>query len=225
LSQAGLAEKLGLSAQSVQQWESGETAPRRKRIARIAEACHVTPEWLEFGVTEVSESSGAHRADDLPSQQPIVEWDTPDDLPNGKFVVLPSYRLSISAGKGQVVFQEEEEDSGKAFRTEWLREKGMRRQDLACVYACGDSMEPRIRSGDLLVVNLHPDARRVRDGRVYVIRYGDEVRVKRLYKLPDGGLIIHSDNDRDYPQVRLTSAELDGNVAVIGEVVWVGGDL
>lgn len=224
LSQPGLGEKLGVSGQSVQQWEAGETAPRRSRIAKIAAACRVAPEWLEFG-DRAAEPSGAYETGAIPGQQPILEWENPDDLPEGQFIVLPSYRVHVSAGDGQVVFEEEEEDRGKAFRTDWLREKGLRRQDLACVYATGDSMEPRIRGGDLLVVNLHPDARQVRDGQVYVIRYGDEVRVKRIYKLPDGGLIIHSDNDRDYPQIRLTADELDNNVAVIGEVIWVGGEI
>ena len=47
LSQSDLAEKLGLSAyQSVQQWETGRTAPRHRRLQHIAQVLDVSEAWL-----------------------------------------------------------------------------------------------------------------------------------------------------------------------------------
>lgn len=54
LSMQALADQVGLKGwQSVQQWEKsdteGGTAPNRTRLARVAKALGVTPEWLQFG--------------------------------------------------------------------------------------------------------------------------------------------------------------------------------
>lgn len=45
-----LGEKVGVSWQTVQQWERPDgTMPLRKRRERLCEALEVTPEWLETG--------------------------------------------------------------------------------------------------------------------------------------------------------------------------------
>lgn len=50
ISQQELAKKLGLKTQSIQQWESGRTAPRYKRIEQLAQILEVSASWL-YGVT------------------------------------------------------------------------------------------------------------------------------------------------------------------------------
>lgn len=45
-SQTDLAEKLGISPQAVQQWESGATSPRGKRLKNVANLLGVTTDWL-----------------------------------------------------------------------------------------------------------------------------------------------------------------------------------
>lgn len=58
LTQTQLAEKLGVSYQTVQQWETEpdpsnpkvlSTAPKRSRLSQVAEALEVTEEWLITG--------------------------------------------------------------------------------------------------------------------------------------------------------------------------------
>ncbi len=44
-----LASLVGVSWQTVQQWENGKTAPRRTRLARVAEALGTTVEYLSLG--------------------------------------------------------------------------------------------------------------------------------------------------------------------------------
>lgn len=51
LTQTELAEAVGVTRGAVAQWESGETAPRRKLMARIAETTSVSLIWLECGVS------------------------------------------------------------------------------------------------------------------------------------------------------------------------------
>ena len=82
-------------------------------------------------------------------------------------------------------------------------------------------MEPSLCAGDALLVDRSQIA--VMEGKVYVLRYGDEVRVKRLFKRPDGGLKIISDN-RAFPAIDVPVHELAG-VEIIGRVIHRAGDL
>lgn len=49
LSLEQLADQLGVSFQSVQQWEAGKTSPRPHRIKKIAETLKKSSVWIQFG--------------------------------------------------------------------------------------------------------------------------------------------------------------------------------
>lgn len=51
LNQSQLAELVGVSPQAVQQWESGATQPRGKRLNKIAEVLKLPAALMHFGVT------------------------------------------------------------------------------------------------------------------------------------------------------------------------------
>jgi transcriptional regulator with XRE-family HTH domain len=57
LNQSQLAELVGVSPQAVQQWESGATQPRGKRLNKIAEVLKLPPSLMHFGAP--SEPAGA----------------------------------------------------------------------------------------------------------------------------------------------------------------------
>lgn len=46
LTQQAIAEALGVSQPTIHSWESGETMPRMKRLAAVAEAYGLTPKEL-----------------------------------------------------------------------------------------------------------------------------------------------------------------------------------
>src|SRR5512146_1576573 len=60
LNQSQLAELVGVSPQAVQQWESGATQPRGKRLNKIAQVLKLPPTLMHFGAS--SETSGASGA-------------------------------------------------------------------------------------------------------------------------------------------------------------------
>lgn len=60
LNQSQLAELVGVSPQAVQQWESGATQPRGKRLNKIAQVLKLPPTLMHFGAA--SETSGASGA-------------------------------------------------------------------------------------------------------------------------------------------------------------------
>lgn len=150
---------------------------------------------------------------------PILEWEKPEDLPEGRYVIVRRYDLHVAAGNGHVVYDEQELDQGKAYRTDYIRSEGFYAKDLLCVRARGDSMEPVIASGDTLLIDRSQC--QIQDRGVYVLRYGNEIRVKRLYLRPDGGLRIVSDNPQ-FPEEIVTGADMR-HIEILGRVVERSG--
>ena len=83
------------------------------------------------------------------------------------------------------------------------------------INAYGDSMMPTIYDKDLLVVE-HYEGEQIRDNRVYVFRFGENIFVKRLV-LNINQLVIKSDN----PEYRPINLELNENtdIQIIGQIV------
>ena len=80
-------------------------------------------------------------------------------------------------------------------------------------------MEPYLEDGDVVLIDT--GQKEVVDNAVYAIRYGDELRIKRLAKRFDGGLLIRSDNPR-YAEEALNSSEA-AMIDIIGKMLWRGG--
>jgi len=60
LNQSQLAELVGVSPQAVQQWESGATQPRGKRLNKIAQVLKLSQALMHFGTSsEPSDAQGA----------------------------------------------------------------------------------------------------------------------------------------------------------------------
>lgn len=71
--QASLAEKMRVSRESVSQWESGETTPRRARMEKLAELLQTTAHYLLFG------DAGKHLT--AKEQKLLEDWNTlPSEL-------------------------------------------------------------------------------------------------------------------------------------------------
>jgi phage repressor protein C with HTH and peptisase S24 domain len=108
------------------------------------------------------------------------------------------------------------------FRHDWLRTTFARDPgDLALEIAVGESMEPAIRSGDLLL--LDTTDRRFRNFGIYVIEVRGERLVKRVQRKFDGSLILISDNGLYQPES--IPADLAKEVQVVGRVIWRGGQV
>lgn len=157
-----------------------------------------------------------------PSMQPILSWEHEEDLPPGEFVMVPRLDVHLSAGAGHGSTQVEilfDEALPQAFRADWIRGQHLRPKKLAAMTARGDSMEPTIFDGDSLLVDTSQTE--VLDKKVYALWYDGGERVKRLFRLPGGGLRIKSDNP-EYDTIEL-GPDYAGHVRVIGRVVHRSG--
>lgn len=134
---------------------------------------------------------------------------------------IPLYDVRAAAGFGAVVEQEQVIDS-LAFKREWIeRALHANPSDLYLIYVDGESMEPTLRPGDVILVNSRSAQAVPRDG-IYVMRMDDTILVKRLQRLPGRRVKVTSDNNAyESFELDLDNGHTD-NVSIIGRVVWAG---
>lgn len=145
-------------------------------------------------------------------------WAPPGLSQFQEFALLPRYSVSASAGSGLVALEEQEIER-IAFRRDWLHEMGIDAREAGLVTASGDSMDPTIPDGAMmLVVRRHGEP--VRSGFIYVLVLDGEVLVKRIMRNVDGTFDLISDNPL-YPVQKVRQVDLDG-LQIAGRVFWVG---
>ena len=82
----------------------------------------------------------------------------------------------------------------------------------------GDSMQPTMMDGDMLLVNSQVN--QIRDG-IYVLRFDGLLMVKRLQRQPGGHVMVTSDNPA-YTPFTVDLNDESTEFSVLGKVVWVG---
>lgn len=84
----------------------------------------------------------------------------------------------------------------------------------------GDSMTPTIKDNDIIFIATNMTE--VYDNKIYVIRYGDEIRVKRIFKRRGEKILLRSDNQA-FPDEEISN--YDEEVAILGQVIYNMADL
>lgn len=139
--------------------------------------------------------------------------ETPKTAPPEGFSLVPMGSAKLGAGSSW-----EHEDSVEghyAFRDDFLLSLGMNAK-LRLHKVLGDSMEPTLRHGDLVMVDRSDVV--IREGQLYAVGIGDEPLIKRLFTKPDGTIVLKSDNP-DYPSWEVSK---DERPRIIGRARWVG---
>lgn len=200
ISVRAFASKAGVSDTVVRQYLSGKSEPSRTVLLAMARAAGVTVSWLATG------EGGMH----------------PEDIHAGlvldqdEYALVPRYDVQVSAGHGSLVENDSQPVESMAFRRDWIRKMGLSVSHLALVTARGDSMEPTLADGDLLLVDLRQSA--ITDGAIHVLRNDGNILVKRLQRGLGDQVIVLSDN-KIYGALETTEAALN----VVGRVFWRGG--
>ena len=204
LTQSELAARLGLTQQAVGKWERGQSVPDYHMLVKIAAALEVKPENL-FAATQSQSVQGnteLNRGEDL-----VRIWmhdrDVRPYLPETE-VMLPVLG-EVRAGYG---LHAQETDLGTMTAT--VREPSR----YFYLLIRGDSMEPRIRDGDLALVRIQP---MLEDGDLGVVVYGDgEGTIKRFYH--KGGTVALQAFNPAYETLILSGEELE-KLFIIGKVI------
>ncbi len=147
-----------------------------------------------------------------------------DGVAISEYAFVPRALARPTAGGGSLETSGETEGC-LAFRREWLGRKTRTSPDsLRIMIVSGVSMQPTIDNGDIVLVDEGAQGKELIEGRVYVIRKGDDIYVKR-YQKGVGELLFRGDNRAtDYQDVIVRPGDEDG-FAVIGRVLWAGKEL
>lgn len=214
LSQQELAKAIGVTQPTLSELERGLSTSSTHLIS-IAKVCKVAPEWLQTGnvpatYNEISEAKQSYVLGQ------IDPWDSKTPLTDDE-VELPFYKeVELKAGTGSVVAKE---DSGfkLRFAKSTLRRHNVQPELAACVVVSGDSMEPVL--PDQATVGIDTGNTRIKDGDMFAIDHGGLLRVKILYRLPNGGIRLRSFNRDEHPDEDF-NAEDAAHIRVLGRVFW-----
>lgn len=209
------------SERNKRDWSQGEVAGRlsslfRKRIGGNKDfkyqsiqqiesgALKSVPDWAPLleAVFNDTAADGAASLDDVAAEHGLVFVDE-IDLPLGM-------GASFLDGHPEVL-------GVVPFRGDWLRGLHEGPLDrLKVTRGRGDSMQPTIMDGDIVLVDTAQ--RRIDDqDRIWAIAYGDLGMIRRVRVTPRGSWLLMPDNSVVRPD------EVgDGEVAVIGRVIWIG---
>lgn len=145
-----------------------------------------------------------------------------------EYAKVPLHDVELAAGFGRNNGAEAVVDE-VVFRRDWLKKMGVSPQNARLARVRGDSMEPVLKDGDMVLIDTKRTtipARPRKPGKppradLYAVLDGDEARVKRVEHSQVGRLILHSDNHVLYPpEIREGGSAKD--LGIIGKVVWWG---
>lgn len=207
-----LADRVGLSQPTLHRLLKGQTArPSADTLRQIAE---------HFGVTvdDLLER-------DLATGLPVTVKDAnvlalhPEDVAPTDAIQVKEYRVSFSAGNGhQATYDVIEESEPATYRLSWFHKTGIKPKNAKRFKVVGDSMEPFLFAGDsVLIDTAETDPARIVDGKLYAIRYGNDLRIKRLYRRLDGTLILRSDNPA-YKDEEVPPELAEEHISILGRV-------
>lgn len=150
-----------------------------------------------------------------PRQQPhIRSFDGDDDIPDD-VVLVPESRITFAGGDGHVNYELIEDEEPATYRRSWFQKYGINPDHVKRFRVTGDSMEPLLYARDTILVNL--DETQIIDGRLYALRYGDQLRVKYLSRRIDGTLVLRSVNPA-YKDEEISAELTNEHITVIGRV-------
>ena len=205
-----LARAAGISPSALRKWLRGEAEPSRERLIGFADTAGVPIAWLVRGEGVPPSLHRERPADPAAAGAASA-------LPRA-FVALPRRAASAAAGAGNP--EPEHAIEFLAFRQDWLRTAfNLQSQDVQLIRAVGDSMEPGIQDGDLLLVDTTHTG--FTEFGIYVFEAQGERLVKRVQRKFDGTLFVISDNTVYQPEI--ISEKLASEITVVGKVVWRAG--
>jgi len=195
ISQKELGSLIGVAQNTVCNWEKGNREPDNESLRRMSEYFGVSVDYI-LGLSDESK--------ELPPKTPKTRK---------KGVRIPVYGDTAA---GVPILAIEDFDSDDPDDWEEITEDMARGGDYIALRIKGDSMEPRMKTGDVVIVRLQPT---IETGDVAIVRVnGDSATCKKIKKTPQGLWLI-SFNPEYEPMFYSPKDIEELPVAIIGKVV------
>lgn len=202
-SQSSIARAIGVSQPSIGRLISGETRSTSK-LLELAYALATTPEYL------VGET-------DDPSPKAVNERRAAYASPTTESTdTVEVAEIDLRYGMGATFIDDVVDATPRSFSRAWLRNfTDSPPDELFWARGQGNSMEPEIRDGDIVLIDRRQQSLVMAD-LIWAFAYGDTGMIKWLRPMPDGSVEIHSSNQSVRP-----AKAYDGEINLVGRVVAV----
>lgn len=186
----------GIAVGTLNNAQSGTNLPSTETLIKLSAATGRSIDWMLTGCEQQT-------------------YQVPDD-----FTAVPLLPEAVSAGDGREASANDGEAADHVlFRREFLRSLSVNPQKAALLTVRGDSMEPTLSSGDLILADTGDQD--ISTAGVFVISVDGSAMVKRLMRRGDGSVMVISDNQQLYPPETVAADRAD-LFRVIGRVRWYG---
>ena len=207
-SQEQLALKMGITKQTISNYERDIRSPDKEMIEQLANILDCSVGYLMGTEEEINAQRKLDemRADGIALAEDKIKalLDQPDLPPNVRPISsLHRQRVPLIGGvaAGEPIY--DPEDAGVYVESPVDAD--------AAITIHGDSMVPTYQDGDLVYIKARPD---VPEGAVAVVFLDDEATLKHVYKRPTG-LTLISDNMATHPPI-MVEFEDYANVRIFG---------
>lgn len=211
-----LAEICKISHSSISEIENEKWYPSSEVIINLVRNTDINPIWLLTGEGEMfikEEKADKVSGPVVADKEDIYKYIGKD------FVLIPLVSGKISAGKGLAPVEDAEVEMKLAFRLDWIKRKGDYTK-MSLIRVEGDSMEPTLYSGDIVLVDGNRNFVDLHGG-IYAILVNDSIMIKRIQLLfKEKTLKIISDNPKYEPII--VSPD---DIHIIGKVIWIGREI
>lgn len=211
LTQQEFAEQLGIAQGFLSEIERGRYQPRKPLLLAIAYLYQINYDWLLTGKAKREEGKG-----------PLILYEsgipyTPSGSNLEEFIEVPQVKGCLSPSGNFI--PETEGEMKISFRQDWMKRRG-KPENLTLLKISGDSMEPTLKSGDMVLIDRNQNKIDPHGG-IYALFMEGEIMIKRLQVLyPLKKIKIISDNSR------YGSIEMDfESLPICGKVIWFGREL
>lgn len=213
IERVGTLEKAGslvsTTGEQVGKWRDEKAKAPFLAMAILADAAKVSLEWLAFG-REPSDTAVAQAGVSAAGE----------DADNDNVAYVEQLDVVASAGPGFENVRPYQIDL-LPFPKSWLDRLGVPEKHARFIDCRGDSMEPTILDGAIVLVDIR--FQQTRGDGIYVLLDGPNVRIKRIAIGWEGKIVLLSDNERYAPET-LAAPDAEA-LRIAGKVVWAGGEI
>lgn len=214
-----VADWFGINRASVSNWENDKARPDMDKLETLAKRYSKSVEYLLSGKDNKPYHKLRVVGDDesLSVDDGFLDagfWDDGEPVSDDE-IEVPFYKeVLFSAGNGSSYILEEETKKMR-LNKRMLKNAGVDANHVACARNSGRSMERLISDGALIAIDKSKT--QIKDERIYAFNHGGLLRVKYLFRMPNGGLRLVSEN-KEFPDEILGAEEVANDIEIIG---WV----
>ena len=217
-SQAALARASGIPQPTINRIlkGTGKKGPETNTLQRLAAACNVNFRWLHEGVGPRERSKAEEDPAEFPGAMRVVSREATHQAT----ISIRKVELKLSAGITGYQTEPDRRDGGMwELPRRWIEKEGLTPERLLAIDVKGESMEPTLYAGDVVVINT-ADSKPV-NGLVYAINYEGEAVIKRLVREGGQWYLVSDNPSPQFPKRMCHGSEW----SVVGRVVRREGAL